>query len=315
MHLLNQLWHTFWFKAESPAPVCIFRILLGVLVLVCGLFWIPNLPNFFGPRALTSAQTIQEYEHGPRFSLFFILPQNEPVMVAIFIVLMVSALCTTLGVYTRASLIVLFTCLVSFHHRNPTILHSGDTLLRIFAFLLIFAPCGAMFSLDQFWKRSDISQIWEIRYPVWPQRLMQLQIAAVYCQAFWSKLGGETWRDGTAVYYVSRLEEFSRFSIPYVFDHLWTCQLLTWGTLGIEFALWTLVWIKGLRYYVLLAGIALHAGIEWTMNIPLFEYIMVASYINFVSSEDLKKVLEKTKKVWSFISAQILAPEKETRRK
>jgi hypothetical protein len=40
---------------------------------------------------------------------------------------------------------------------------------------------------------------------------------------------------------------------------------------------------------VLLAGICLHLGIEYAMNIPLFEWMAVATYINFVDPEDLTR--------------------------
>jgi predicted DCC family thiol-disulfide oxidoreductase YuxK len=59
--------------------------------------------------------------------------------------------------------------------------------------------------------------------------------------------------NGLAIYYSSRLIEFYRFPTPYIFEHLWTIKLMTWGTLVIEFALGALLWIKELRYWILLA--------------------------------------------------------------
>ena len=35
-----------------------------------------------------------------------------------------------------------------------------------------------------------------------------------------------------------------------------------------------LVWVRELRYWVLLGGVLLHVGIDYTMNIPLFGFIM-----------------------------------------
>ncbi|HEY9788041.1 MAG TPA: HTTM domain-containing protein, partial [Candidatus Obscuribacterales bacterium] len=83
-------------------------------------------------------------------------------------------------------------------------------------------------------------------------------------------------------YYTARLEEYAHFPVPILFDHLSTCQLLTWGTLLIEFSLCTLIWSRRFRKYVLLIGVIFHLGIDWSMNIPLFEYIMIAYYLNFL---------------------------------
>jgi hypothetical protein len=85
-----------------------------------------------------------------------------------------------------------------------------------------------------------------------------------------------------------------RFPVP-TFHHLFIYQTLTWMTLLIEFALGALVWFKELRYPVLLAGICLHLGIEYAMNIPLFELMAMATYINFVEPEDLTRMWDWTR--------------------
>jgi hypothetical protein len=53
----------------------------------------------------------------------------------------------------------------------------------------------------------------------------------------------------------------------------------TWGTLVIELALATLVFGRPMRGWVLLAGLLLHLGIEYSMNIPFFAAIICAGYI------------------------------------
>jgi hypothetical protein len=79
--------------------------------------------------------------------------------------------------------------------------------------------------------------------------------------------------------------------VPYVFEHMWTIKLWSWFTLVVELALGTLVWIKELRYPVLLAGILLHLGIDYSMNIPLFALVMISAYVTFVDPSDLERWL------------------------
>ena len=59
----------------------------------------------------------------------------------------------------------------------------------------------------------------------------------------------------------------------------------------IEFALGTLVWIRELRYPVLLSGVFLHACIEVLLNLQLFGWTMMISLLLFVRPEDLERVL------------------------
>jgi Vitamin K-dependent gamma-carboxylase len=255
----------------------------------------PDLLNFFGSDGLVSVSSIHQYEHGPRFSIFFLLPASNSMVICIFSLLVLVSIMVMVGLYTRLNLVILFLCLVSFHHRNVLIFNSGDTLLRVLGFILIFSPAGDMFSLDYLRRRVKSAcypDQWNLIDSGWSKRLLQLQIAAVYCQSVFAKLSTETWWNGTAVYYTSRLEEFSRFQIPFVFDHLWTCNILTWGTLVVEFSLFTLIWIREFRYYVLFAGVLLHIGIDLSMNIPLFEYIMIASYIIFVEPQHLRPSID-----------------------
>ena len=64
--------------------------------------------------------------------------------------------------------------------------------------------------------------------------------------------------------------------------------LMTYGTLTIELSLGLLIWVPRLRLYVLAAGVFLHLGIEYAMNIPLFAFLMMASYLSFLTPQDLK---------------------------
>lgn len=291
---LWNIWDEFWFTPTSPLPLCLYRIAFGFLCLITALLLAPDLFVWFGPNAIVSRDAIQSFQMTPRFSLLFLLPNENSSVVALYALLIISSLCLMIGLKTRLSAFVLFVCLLSFHHRNNLIFHSGDTLMRLISLIMIFSPAGEILSVDRFLRKrrpGGSPADSEIKCSPWAQRLMQVQLAALYCQSFCGKMEGTTWLTGTAIYFCARLEEFSRFPVPYLFDHMWTIKLLTWGTLAIEFSLFTLVWIREFRYFVLLAGILLHLGIEWSMNIPVFEYLMIASYLTFVEPEDLKRAL------------------------
>lgn len=284
---LASAWNRFFFEPISPLGIALFRILLGLAVLVNCALLAPDLLNWFSEGGVVSSATAKIFAGGPRLSLFSIFSSNESVVRALFVLFIVAALCMTIGLFTRVSTIVTFLCMVSFHHRNILILNSADTFMRVALFFLMFAPAGAALSVDRLmsgnWRQKPRPQA------PWAQRLIQLQLALVYLMTFFWKVQGNTWVEGTAVYYSSRLPEFWRFSVPYVFEHMWTIQLITWGTLVVEFALGTLVWIRELRYWVLLGGVLLHIGIDYSMNLPLFGPVMLFSYIVFVYPQDIDK--------------------------
>ena len=276
------LWYRLWFEPQSPAPICMFRILLAARVFLSSLTWAPDLFTWFGYDGIVSVETMRQYEEFNRLSLLDWLPPDNRFVLSLYVLLLLSALSLMVGFKSRLSALILFICLASFHHRNLLIFHSGDTLMRVCLFLLLFGPIDRMYAIDSRGKAPAQAS-------PWVQNLLRFQIAIVYAHSFFSKMEGSTWWDGTAIYYALHMEDFYRFPVPLLFDNIMTVKLATWSTLVIELALWTLIWIRGLRYYVLAAGVILHLGIDWSMNLPFFEDLMIASYVLFLKPEDIER--------------------------
>jgi predicted DCC family thiol-disulfide oxidoreductase YuxK len=286
-------WNRFFFAPISPVPVATYRILLGLVIIANHALLVPDLFEWFSDRGTLSFAAASKLAGGHGFNLFQWLPQSDASVWTVFIVSWLAAATMTFGFFTRTSTVILYLTLITLHHRNTLILNSGDTFLRIALFFMIFAPAGAALSIDRLIRiaRGKESGPPIARAP-WAQRLIQCQLAYLYFYAFVWKVMGSMWLSGTAVYYTSRIAEFWRFPVPYVFEHMWTIKLWTWMTLIVELALGTLVWIKEFRYWVLLSGVLLHLGIEYSMNIPLFGFTMISVYILFVEPEHLQKAFD-----------------------
>lgn len=296
---LGQGWNRFFFAEEKPLAIAVFRIVFGLVLLANQLLLLPHVPDWYGVRGVVSFDVAEKLPGGAGLNLFAWLPQHDATVWALYWGSCVLAVLLIIGLATRTSAALLFLTLVSLHHRNVLILNGGDTFLRLALFFLIFSGAGRAFSLDRLLRiaRGRESGAPPLLAP-WATRLIQLQLAFLYFYAFVWKATGGMWLAGTAVYYTSRLVEFWRFPLPYIFEHMWTIQLWSWATLLIEFALGTLVWIKELRYWVLLAGVLLHAGIDYAMNIPLFGFIMISAYVTFVPPGDLERFFERLRRGW-----------------
>lgn len=283
-------WNEFFFRPQSPVPIAVFRIFYGVLIFIDLLLLKRDWLAWFGPRGWVTPQTMHLIEPGTRINIFSLLPQTDLAVEVFFWFFLVFSLFLTLGLFTRLSTVVVFVCLCSMHERLLLILHAGDTLLRTAGFFLIFAPAGAALSADRLlriWNGKEGLTI-EPRSP-WAQRLIQCQVALVYFATFWWKSAGQSWVNGTALYYIFHLDEFRRFPLPDLVETALTTKLATWLTLAVEFAMGVLVWFKELRYYVLLVGVLLHFSLEYSMNIPLFQWIMLSTYVTFIDPADLAR--------------------------
>jgi hypothetical protein len=283
-------WNRFFFEPESAAAAGFVRILFGFLAVAWGVLVASDLEAFFGPYGVLSPETQPQVVPFFRINFLMLAPDSLAWLWAFFSIYMLGALMLTLGLFTRVGAVLVFLGLVSFSHRNPFILNSGDTLLRAMSFYLIFLPGNAAYSLDRLIAVARAnSPVVRPKVAPWALRMIQIQLCICYLStALWKSAGGMWW-DGTALYYASNLYEFQRFKFDFLFDELWKLKLGTWITLLLEFALPFLLWVPKLRNPLIFVGVAFHFGIEMTMNIPLFQYVMICSVLSFVRGKDLEK--------------------------
>jgi len=271
-------------------PLCLFRIAFGLVALEYCVLIAPELVTFFSDtNGILRIETLKNIFAIPVINLISLLPQADSWLFAFFAVFVLGCLCLTLGLFSRISSVIVYLGLVSFLHRNIFVHHGGEHLMCIAAFWLIFAPTGAALSLDRLWFKSKSSSDASQDCSIWALKAYQFQFALVYWQASISKLASPSWQDGTAMYYVFRHLEFTRFTVPFVPQNMLFLKMCTWGSIFAEFLGWTLIWFKETRYAVLLVLLALHLGIEYAMNIPLFEHIMIASLVTFIPAQDAEK--------------------------
>src|SRR5215469_5403759 len=284
-------WNEFFFREQSPVPIALFRIVYGMLVIITLWLLRPDWFNWYGTYAWLSLPTALKLEPGLRLNLFAIIPQSDAWIETIFWVALGSAVLLMLGLFTRINSILVFLCVTSIQQRNLYITHGGDTFLRLAGFFLIFAPAGAALSLDRLiriWRGKESSRI-QPQSP-WAQRMIQLQLSFMYLTAFLLKIQGATWLHGTALFYVYHLEELRRFPIPAWFFHPLVLKIGNWSALALEFSLGVLIWVREFRYVLLALGLLFHLWLEYSLNIPLFQWDILSAYILFVDANDILRV-------------------------
>jgi hypothetical protein len=63
-------------------------------------------------------------------------------------------------------------------------------------------------------------------------------------------------------------------------------MMATYFTLGFELLFPFMIWIPLCRVPFLLMGILLHAGLEWSLNIQMFQWVITSFYILFIRIDD-----------------------------
>ncbi|HWD37833.1 MAG TPA: HTTM domain-containing protein [Fimbriimonas sp.] len=293
------------FGYGSPTTLGVIRIGVGFLALVNWLMIGVDWDSWFSERGFIP-NWLGSLWFGVRtpypYFLSTWLPQGLPrlnllsgitdprINMAFYAVVTISALFTCIGLGTRYAAFVLAIGTVTLHDRNGAILHGGDTVLRMLVIYIAVSPSGQACSLDRLidlWKER-ISRS-PVLISIWGQRLIAYNTALIYFTTLWLKWDGDKWRfpKMNATYYPGRLAEFYRFPLPDFMRSGWMARVTTIGTLITEFCLGTLVFFPPARKYVLIGGVLMHSYIEYSMNIPLFSFLMIVSYLSFYQGEEV----------------------------
>lgn len=305
-------WDSFWFTPTSPVPIAVFRIIFGIILLEDQLVHL--LPDFNMYYSTHNLIPIKEmiacyWTNDPNFDVLLCLPQDDRWLLGAFYIMVAATFLMTIGLYTRLSTWIVYFMMMSFGHHLELNQNAGDNYLRIVALCMAFSSAGDALSLDNLLR--SFKQDWRLTgfMPVysapWAQRLIQIQLAIAYCHTFFCKISGFRWNDGYATYFATRYDDVQRFPLPHFVDQPWFYIVTTYGTLFVEFILWNLIWWKPARNWVILFGVLLHLGIEYCMNLPMFEWTFMLTYLLYYDGTELSAVWSKLK---TFINAKCGEP-------
>lgn len=245
-----ELWRRLWFDAIDPRPAALMRIAFGAVVLATFVtLLVPQGPleystarYLFTDDGLWLTDTARKNYNG-EFSRMWdpvhgfehwydplvvlwgkftpLHMRSDPTFAfGLFWLMCACLVLMILGVQTRITTIASFVLVEWMYRYSPVFYTGADTVVRVFLFLGMFARWGEAYSIDTWWRRKRAilrggrtgrEEIPPLRtIPAWPLRLMMLQLACIYCATGLLK-SGDTWMNGTALYYALNLDHFYRY--------------------------------------------------------------------------------------------------------
>jgi hypothetical protein len=260
----------------------VLRIAIGALLCIYTYGWWLDGPHWFSDAGVLRATTSSKLLYGEFKSLLILLPQTPEVIQAGLLLLMAQSGLLLLGVCSRFQAGCIFVLLTSFQHRNVLIVDGQDIAMRWFVFIMILMPLDHRWSLGRAIRGIPSTAT---QAQSWALRLFQVELTAIYFSSAFMKVAGNSWRDGTALYYVARSDDvFGRFWLPdALFETPWTVKLCTWTVLAVEIFIPFGLWIPRLRLVALCMAVGLHLSIEYSMNLFLFQWLMIAGLTSFIN--------------------------------
>lgn len=282
---LLSTWNRFWFGPGSARGLGLFRIVFGLVALLnYALLW-PQADLWLSEAGWLRGEEAAQMAGGLRLSPLVVV--QDPLTVRIVLgAAMGASVLLALGWRTRLVSVVFYLLALSIHHRNLLTCAGPDAVLMNFAFLLMFCPSGAAYSLDARREARRRGLAAEPLVLPWARRLMQLQVSLIYLATALFKAAGSSWADGSALHLVLSNTGFRRFTLGLTQAPEEVINLLTYGALLLELALPFLLWFRASRRYAIAGGLLLHGGILLTVNIPIFGELMAASYLLFLDPDE-----------------------------
>jgi hypothetical protein len=271
----------------SALPLALLRIVTGALTLVWAVLLYFDVDPLLTYLRVEPDQDILWWQ---------LLPGLSPTGVkALCLLLAGTSFLLMVGLWSRFSAWGVFLLTLGLQRFNPAAFNGGDLIMRgVLQLGVALGPSGAYLSMDSL-RRGG----WNRPIPLieaWPIRFVQLHISIGYLLTFYLKTRGDTWFDGTALWYALNLDDLARFDVPDVLVAPPLGTILTLLAVLTEAFVGLGVWWRRTRPLALLAGIALHVGIALLLEIGFFSIVMVASYIAFVPSSATERFLNRLRR-------------------
>lgn len=262
-----------------------------MMLLYTHLVWGLALEAFFGPAGWQDPLLVAtRQQESVAWSLWWFVPP-EHLRTFHYAGLAIIG-CYTVGLFTRVTTVAAWIVAVSYINRAPMANFGLDQVNSMILLYLCLAPCGAAFSVDRLWRAYRARRA---NRPLPPPaatvmtrvatRLLQVHVAILYLFAGLSKLKGQSWWTGDAVWLGAANYEYQSGSLEWLAWHPHLVNFLTHATVFFELTFCVFVWKRSLRPLVLLGGTMLHLGIGGFLGMWTFGLAMILTYVGFLPPE------------------------------
>lgn len=292
--LLN-FWLRFWFTPGDAVVLGVLRWFVGGMLVYTHFVWGLNLHAFFGPDGWHSLEAIESLQDGQYiFSFWYLVPTDW--MGTAHVVCLVVLAMFTIGLATPVTSVLSLAITISYCFRAQIANYGLDQINGMLLFYLMIGGAGAKLSVDS-WIRSkftngqsrgDSRKSMRAGLAI---RLIQFHYCVIYFFAGTSKLQGDTWWTGEAVWLTLANYDYQTVDMTWLAQYPWFLNLTTHATVFWELSFAFLIWNRHLRPWILLIGISMHLGIGAFLGMWTFGLIMIFGYLAFVPASVLNRLL------------------------
>ncbi len=277
-------WNSFWFRPADPTLLGLVRILTGLMLLYTHAVWSLALRQFFRPDGWLSPELVRAMQHPAACSFWWLVPDGA--MWTAYGLSMIVLLLFTLGLWTRITSVLSLLVVLSFVHRVPQATFGLDQINAMLTLYLAIGPSGQALSLDRLFARRRRG-----RSALRPApsaganlalRLINVHMCVIYFFAGVTKLQGESWWTGEAMWRAFANLEYQSIDMTWMAWHPWLMNVATHVSVLWETFFCVLIWRPRWRPVMLAGALVVHLGIGACLGMWTFGLIMLVGCASFL---------------------------------
>ena len=288
-------WNRFWFASAAPHTLALIRIFAGSMLFYTHFVWALGLMDFLGPDSWLPRQLARDLHHGGYAWSYLWYVESPAVLWVLHSAALAVFAMFTVGLFTRVTAVLAWLITISYCHRLTGAFFGLDPINSMLAMYLMVGPSGAVYSLDSWLDARRTRRRSPRGTPTVSAniaiRLIQLHMCVIYLFGGISKMRGQLWWDGSAVWYAIANVEYQSWDLTWLVHYPWVIALLTHATVIWETYYCVLVWPKATRPITLLVAVCVHGGIALFLGMITFGLVMMIGNLAFVAPATVQTCL------------------------
>lgn len=271
-------WTSLLHRQTSLAPLAVFRILFGLLMLFAVI-------RFWSKGWIYDLYIAPDF-HFKYYGFEWLSTPGETTMYMLFAVMALSALMITLGLFYRIAATLFFLAFTYVELLDVANYLNHYYFVSLISFLMIFLPANGLSSLDIRWRGLKATP----KGNHWYVNIIRFQLAVVYIYAGMAKLN-YAWLIEAMPLKMWLPANSHLPLIGWLLDYEWVAYAFSWFGALYDLTIPFFLWNRKTRPFAFLAVIVFHV-LTWTLfPIGVFPWVMIFSSLIFFSDNFHKKIL------------------------
>ncbi len=303
-------WDGFWFTARGPHTLAVMRIACGAMLAYLHAVWASVIGDFFGANAWMTTEVVRALHRDDWTWSWLWYTESTGLLMLHQLLAIAASLMMMFGLFTRLAIPVAWWLTLMVCHRMTGALFGLDQVVIMMSMYLMWSHCGSVLSLDAGLRRRWVAAADEMQSPwtnwLFPAarpsiannvvtRLLQLHLCIIYLFGGLSKMRGEMWFDGSALWYTAVNYEYQSLDITWLGRWRIVIATLTAMTIFWETFYLALVWPRLTRPITLGLAVLVHGGIALALGMVTFGSIMIVANMAFIEARTMRGWLVRSR--------------------